>query len=296
MNDYERIAKVIKFVDENRRKQPSLNEMARLVSLSPAYFQRLFVRWAGVSPKKFLQLLTASAVRQRLLEGRNVLETALNEGLSGPGRLHDLTVNLEAATPGELKSGGDGWTIEAGFADSPFGDCLIANSPRGICRLDFVEERDRRWYEHELADDWGNAEIRWSNTKADSVARRIFRRIEDSGSQQTLRCFVQGSQFQVQVWRALLRIPAGQLVTYKQIAVSIGKPDASRAVGSAIGNNPIGYLIPCHRVIRRTGVVGQYRWGEIRKQAVIAHEASANAMGERDDEGSLNSSSEAPSY
>lgn len=274
MTDFDRIAKVIEFVTEHRRSQPSLDELAAIVSLSPAHFQRLFVRWAGVSPKKFLQLLTVNSVRERLLNGQNVLEAALDEGLSGPGRLHDLTVSLEAATPGEIKSGGAGWTIQAGFADSPFGDCLIANSPRGICRLDFVESRERASIEHQLSCDWGKAEIRWDNSQAESIARRIFRRPDQNDGQQTLRCFVQGSQFQVQVWRALLRIPAGQLATYEQIAMSIGKPNASRAVGNAIGNNAVGCLIPCHRVIRKTGIVGHYRWGTTRKQAVIAREIS----------------------
>ena len=175
MTDFDRIAKVIEFVTEHRRSQPSLDELAAIVSLSPAHFQRLFVRWAGVSPKKFLQLLTVNSVRKRLLDGQNVLEAALDEGLSGPGRLHDLTVTLESATPGEIKSRGAGWTIQVGFADSPFGDCLIANSPRGICRLDFVERRERDSIEDQLSSDWGNAEIRWDNSEAESIARRIFR-------------------------------------------------------------------------------------------------------------------------
>ena len=274
MSDFDRIAKVIEYVTQHRRSQPSLNELADLVSLSPGHFQRLFVRWAGVSPKKFLQLLTVKSVRERLLNGQSVLDAALDEGLSGPGRLHDLTVSLEAATPGEIKSGGAGWTICVGFANSPFGDCLIANSPQGICRLDFVESRKRDSIEQELARDWGRARIHWSNSEAEAIASRIFRRPERIDDQQSLRCFVQGSRFQIQVWRALLRIPAGQLATYEQIAVSIGNPNASRAVGNAIGSNPVGCLIPCHRVIRKTGVVGQYRWGATRKQAVIAHEIS----------------------
>lgn len=272
MNDFERVAKVIDYLAEHRRTHPSLQELAEIVDLSPAHFQRLFVRWAGVSPKKFLQLLTVQNVRQRLRDGRSVLDTALDEGLSGPGRLHDLTLSLEAATPGEIKAGGEGWRITTGYANSPFGDCLIAATPRGICRLDFVETREPRAVETELLSDWSKAEIFWDDSAADTIAEQIFR--QPGEDTHDLRCFVKGSQFQVCVWRALLRIPSGHLATYQQIAKAIGKPEASRAVGTAIGSNPIGYLIPCHRVIRKTGVVGQYRWGEARKHAAIARELS----------------------
>lgn len=280
MSDFDRIAKVIEFAAENRRSQPSLEELSEVVSLSPSHFHRLFVRWVGISPKKFLQLLTVNAVRQRLLVGESVLEAALDEGLSGPSRLHDLTVSLEAASPGEIKAGGEGWKIHVGFADSPFGDCLIANSPRGVCRLDFVEDRERDSIIQTLSRDWFNAEICWNNSDAETIASRVFRKPDVASTNQALRCFVRGSQFQVRVWRALLCVPAGQLATYEQIAMAIGKPSASRAVGNAVATNPVGYLIPCHRVIRKTGVVGQYRWGETRKQAVIGREyvASASAL------------------
>ncbi len=272
MDDFERVAKVIEYLAVHHRDQPSLKRLGEIVDLSPAHFQRLFVRWAGVSPKKFLQMLTVNAVRQRLKEGRSVLDAALDEGLSGPGRLHDLTVSLEAATPGEIKAGGEGWQITAGYTDSPFGDCLIVSSPRGICRLDFVDNRATEVVEQELLTDWPKADINWSDFEAGLIGKQIFQQRDTAKCE--LRCFVKGSTFQVCVWRALLRIPIGQLATYKQIAEAIGKPDASRAVGTAIGSNPIGYLIPCHRVIRKTGIIGQYRWGSVRKQAVVAQELS----------------------
>ena len=272
MNDFERVARIIDYLAENHRRQPSLEELGEIVHLSPPHFQRLFVRWAGVSPKKFLQLLTVRAVRRRLKDGRSVLDAALDEGLSGPGRLHDLTVSLEAATPGEIKAGGEGWRITAGYTDSPFGDCLIATSPRGVCRLDFVDSRESQVVEQELLIDWPKANIDWNDSEADLIGKKIFQKPGKTTS--PLRCFVKGSEFQICVWRALLRIPVGQVTTYQQIAEAIGKPGASRAAGTAIGFNPIGYLIPCHRVIRKTGVIGQYRWGEIRKQAIIARELS----------------------
>ena len=277
MTDYERVATVIDYLTQNRRAQPTLDELAAIVDLSPAHFQRLFVRWSGVSPKKFLQLLTLDAVRERLRHGQSVLDVALDEGLSGPGRLHDLTVSLAAAAPGEIKAGGEGWTITAGFADSPFGTCLIAASPRGICRLEFVENRNRDDIEQQLLTEWPNAEVRWNGSTATDIARSVFQQPNQAG--QTLQCFVKGSQFQVRVWRALLSIPSGQLATYQRIAAAIGQPEASRAVGAAIGSNPVGYLIPCHRVIRKTGVVGQYRWGETRKRAVIAREFANGEVG-----------------
>lgn len=277
MNDFERIASVIEYINRHRREQPSLEELAECVDLSPHHFQRLFSRWAGISPKKFLQCLTAKAVKEHLQNGKSVLESAYAEGLSGPGRLHDLSVLLEAASPGEIKSGGAGWTIFAGIADSPFGNCLIAESPRGICKLAFLDEQPPATKtpaaEHEIAMDWPQAEIVWDHQRAKSVATGIFSHAARKvGDRPTLSCLVQGTAFQVKVWQALLQIPTGQFTTYGKVAAAIGNPKASRAVGSAIGKNDIGYLIPCHRVIRETGVVGEYRWGSLRKQALIARE------------------------
>lgn len=273
MSDFERIATVIHFISEHRRSQPTLGELADHVGLSPFHFQRLFVRWAGVTPKKFLQCLTVEAAKRQLRSGQNVLDTSLDAGLSGPGRLHDLTVSLEAASPGEIKAGGRDWTITLGFAESPFGDCMIAESPRGICRLEFVEERDRVAAEATLADDWPRARLAWSDRHIEDLAASIF--VRDNlaqDSRRELSCLVKGTRFQTCVWRALLRIPSGQLSTYGRIATAIGNPQACRAVGSAVGKNPIAYLVPCHRVIRETGVIGAYRWGLTRKTALVASE------------------------
>ena len=280
MTDYQRIAKVISFVGEKHHEQPSLKELAALVGLSVHHFQRLFVRWAGVSPKKFLQCVTADAAIQRLKRGQSILSTALDEGLSGPGRLHDLTILLQSASPGEIKSGGEGWQLEIGFAATPFGDCFIAISPRGICRLGFVSDRDQHLIETELRAEWPNATLTWDDQKATKLVDSIFLSPSNGPpkNRPPLQCLVRGTQFQIRVWRALLEIPSGQLTTYSAIANSIGKSGANRAVGSAIGKNPIGFLIPCHRVIRATGLIGEYRWGQCRKHSMIAREIAGNKL------------------
>ena len=270
---------MIAYINESRLHQPSLGELAETVSLSRYHFQRLFLRWAGVSPKKFLQCLTVQSAKQQLLNGQSVLDVALNQGLSGPGRLHDLTVLLEAASPGEIKSGGKGWEIKAGFCDSPFGNCLIAEIPRGICKMAFYDQSTQSLAEDEISNAWPNATISWNDRHVKKIAKRIFliRKTKTNVQQSSIRCFVKGTEFQVKVWRALLQIPAGKLTTYGNLANAIGNRNAFRAVGTAIGQNEIGYLIPCHRVIRKTGVVGDYRWGAMRKQAIVAGEIARNS-------------------
>lgn len=275
MNDYERIAQVIRFLDERRAEQPDLMALAARAGLSPFHFHRLFSNWAGVTPKDFLQCLTLSRAKQLLRDGESVLDAALESGLSGPGRLHDLCVNLEAASPGELKSGGAGWTIFFGFAKSPFGNCLIAESPRGICHLSFFENENEKSALDELQREWPNATLKRKDSVAEKLAKKIFERPGDFNSQSPLRAFVRGTPFQVRVWRALLKIQPGSLTSYKRLADSIGKPTASRAVGAAVGQNPLAYLIPCHRVIHETGLFGNYHWNPIRKRAMIAWESLA---------------------
>lgn len=274
MNDYDRIAAAIEFLNSSFRDQPSLDEIAAKAGLSAPHFQRLFRRWAGVSPKKFLQCLTVQAAKQRLQQGASVLDASLDSGLSGPGRLHDLTVNLESASPGEIKSGGADWTIRFGFAASPFGLCLIADSPRGILKLAFVVDADERAAETLLREDWRRAMLSRDDSHATALMKTIFNGnalpADRSGS--SLRCLVRGTEFQVRVWRALLELPLGCVASYGDVARHIGRPGAVRAVGTAIGQNSVGYLIPCHRVIRATGVVGEYRWGSIRKRLLIGHE------------------------
>lgn len=272
MTDYERIAKVIAYLSENHRDQPSLDELAALVDLSPHHFQRLFNSWAGVSPKKFVQCLTAKAAKDRLRAGASVLQASLDSGLSGPGRLHELTVSLDAASPGEIKAGGRGWNIDVGVAKTPFGNCVLAESPRGICFLAFVDDTDQDAATDQVHADWPNATIQWNPAMATQRATEIFNHTHSQSGKQSLRCFVKGTTFQLRVWKALLEIPLGGLATYGEIANQIGNEKATRAVGTAVGRNRIGYLIPCHRVIRETGVIGQYRWGHIRKKAMVACE------------------------
>ncbi len=274
MNDYERIAQVIRFLDARHVEQPDLTTLAGRAGLSQFHFHRLFSTWAGITPKDFLQCLTLAHAKELLREGESILDVALESGLSGPGRLHDLCVNLEAASPGELKSGGAGWTISFGFADSPFGKCLIAESPRGICHLSFAASKNEKTALAALQEDWPQAILKRGDPAAAQLAAKIFARPADSDSQPALRAFVLGTPFQVRVWRALLQIQPGTLTSYGRLANAIGKPAAARAVGAAVGQNPLAYLIPCHRVIRETGAIGDYHWGQIRKRAMITWESS----------------------
>ena len=231
------------------------------------------MRWAGITPKDFLQYLTLSHAKNALRAGHSVLDSALDSGLSGPGRLHDLCVNLEAASPGEVKSGGDGWRIRAAFADTPFGFCLIGESTRGICHMSFVDNKDRPLAENSIRTDWPRAEIVW-DAEVSGLLTDVFRDPTEACSPTSLKAIVKGTTFQVRVWRALLQIPAGALTSYGQLAESLGDRKAARAVGTAVGRNPLAWLIPCHRVIRETGVFGDYRWNPTRKLAIVAWEAA----------------------
>jgi AraC family transcriptional regulator of adaptative response/methylated-DNA-[protein]-cysteine methyltransferase len=274
MDDYQRIAAVIRYLDECHTVQPDLADLAQHVGLSPFHFHRLFSTWAAITPKDFVQCLTLAHAKELLRRGESVMEVALAAGLSGPGRLHDLCVTLEAASPGELKSGGEGWTIAAGFVVSPFGRCLVAEGPRGICRLAFVESANGAAEWQALAESWSGAQLQRDDSRATRLAERIFASPGQSRAGPPLRALVQGTAFQVRVWRALLQVQPGTLVSYGRLAAALGKPAAARAVGSAVGKNPLAYLIPCHRVIRETGVVGDYRWGRVRKRAILAWESS----------------------
>ncbi|HUA38431.1 MAG TPA: methylated-DNA--[protein]-cysteine S-methyltransferase [Candidatus Sulfopaludibacter sp.] len=272
MNDYERVAQIIRFLDGCHVEQPELAALAGRAGLSRFHFHRLFTKWAGVTPKDFVQCLTLAHARELLREGESILDAALESGLSGPGRLHDLFVNLEAASPGEWKSGGAGWTIFFGFAESPFGKCLIAESPRGVCHLSFVETGESTLAE--LQKGWPQAEFKHDDSVAGHLAGKIFAPPSETHSRPVLRAFVRGTLFQVRVWRALLQVPPGGLTSYGHLAAAVGQPAAARAVGAAVAQNPLGYLIPCHRVIRETGVMGSYRWGPVRKRAMVAWESS----------------------
>jgi len=272
MNDYERVARVIRYVDEHHTLQPGLDELANIAGLSPYHFHRLFSTWAGITPKDFLQCLTVEHAKALLQDGQSVLSAALEAGLSGPARLHDLCVSLEAVSPGELKSGGNGLQIVFGFASTPFGDCLVGETERGICHVAFVPDEGRDAAFDEFRHRWPQAHLKRSDRTAASLASRVFERPNGGSTRPTLRAFVRGTRFQVRVWRALLRVPPGYLVTYGQLAAAIGQPRAARAVGTAVGQNLLGYIIPCHRVIRETGVIGDYRWTGVRKRAIVAWE------------------------
>jgi AraC family transcriptional regulator of adaptative response/methylated-DNA-[protein]-cysteine methyltransferase len=274
MDAYDRIAGMIRYLDAHYAEQPSLAAMARRIGLSSFHFHRLFLSWAGVTPKDFIQLLTLAHVKEALHDGDSVLDAALDAGLSGPGRLHDLCVTLESASPGELKSGGAEWTITAGFGPSPFGLCLVASGPRGICHLSFVEQagRSRAWAA--LRKEWPNARLRRADVKAAGLIRSLFTPAAGRRAGSPLRACVKGTAFQLRVWRALLKVPPGALTTYGRLAEAAGAPAAARAVGAAVGRNPLAYLIPCHRVIRGSGAVGDYRWGRIRKRAMVAWEGA----------------------
>jgi AraC family transcriptional regulator of adaptative response/methylated-DNA-[protein]-cysteine methyltransferase len=280
MSDYGRIARVIRYLDEHHIDQPDLAELADHVGLSQFHFHRLFSAWAGVTPKDFLQCLTLAHAKALLREGNSVLDTSISSGLSGPGRLHDLCVNLEAASPGEVKSGGAGWLIVAGFADSPFGRCLVGESPRGICHLAFVESKAGGAEWAALQASWPHARLQRDDAVASRLAQRVFDQSERAGAQAPLRAFVRGTALQVQVWRALLRIQSGTLVSYGRLAAALGRPRAGRSVGTAIAQNPLAYLIPCHRVIRETGVFGEYHWGRERKRAMVAWESAGDSARE----------------
>jgi AraC family transcriptional regulator, regulatory protein of adaptative response / methylated-DNA-[protein]-cysteine methyltransferase len=272
MNDYERIARVLRYLDENHTDQPDLATLARHVGLSQHDFHRLFTSWAGITPKDFLQCLTVTHAKELLRQGRSVLDATLDTGLSSPSRLHDLCISLEAASPGEVKSGGQGWTIIVGFADSPFGKCLIGEGHRGLCHLSFVDSNNKSAALAEVKSQWPRAHLQRDDTAVSQLANRIFARTPVGKSPASLRAFVRGTPFQVRVWRALLQVQRGTLVSYGGLAAAVGRPTAARAVGSAVGQNPLAYLIPCHRVIRETGVLGDYRWGQVRKRVILAWE------------------------
>jgi AraC family transcriptional regulator, regulatory protein of adaptative response / methylated-DNA-[protein]-cysteine methyltransferase len=274
MNDYERIASVIAFLDQHYTEQPDLALLARMLDLSPSHFHRLFSTWAGVTPKDFIRCLTFEHVKRLLQQGQNVLQTALDAGLSGPGRLHDLCISLESASPGEIQQGGTKWEIVAGFVPTLFGTCLIGESPRGVCHLSFLDihQEDLAWAD--LQQRWPKASLSRSDPAAQRISRQIFTQPPAATPRLPLRAFVKGSTFQVQVWRALLRVPPGQLTTYSRLAKMIGHPTAARAVGTAVGHNPIAFIIPCHRVIRETGIIGEYHWGTIRKKVMVALEGA----------------------
>jgi AraC family transcriptional regulator, regulatory protein of adaptative response / methylated-DNA-[protein]-cysteine methyltransferase len=272
-DDYARVAAAIAFIAERAPAQPVLDQVAAAVGLSPHHFHRLFRRWAGLTPKRFLQLLTLEEAKRRLDASRSVLDAAYGAGLSGPGRLHDLFVGLEGVTPGEYRRGGDGVEISFGLADSPFGEALVGRTERGVCHLSFLDpagDLDRPAPDRALdalRAEWPAARLRRDDGVAGAVVAAIF-----AGDRPPLH--VQGTNFQARVWDALLRIPEGGVTCYEDVARSLGRPGATRAVAGAVARNRVAWLIPCHRVIRKVGETGGYRWGRDRKRAMLAWEAA----------------------
>ena len=272
-DDYKRIEKAIQFIEANFKSQPTLDQIAESVFLSKYHFDRLFKRWAGISPIQFMQFMTFDYTKQKLAESRSLLDTSLDAGLSGPSRLHDLFVTFEAMTPGEFKKEGAGLEIFHGFCDSPFGDCLLAITERGICHLGFVKGDKRLDALNQLYETWPGAVFTENHKPINLIAKDIFR-YDRNKKPGPFNLHLKGTNFQINVWKALLSIPEGWVVSYQDIAFHIGRPKAFRAVASAIAINPVAYLIPCHRVISKSGKIHQYRWGSARKKAIVGWEAS----------------------
>lgn len=273
-DDYTRIEQAIEFIEANFQHQPALETIAAHVGLSEYHFQRLFKRWAGITPKRFVQYLTAEYAKDLLWQEHSVLDAAYDAGLSGPGRLHDLTINIHAMTPGEVSSRGEGLTIRYGIHPTPFGLSLIAMTDRGICALRFLGSDEQADAVAELQSEWENAAVEEDPAATAPVIARIF---DPAHRGEPFHLHVQGTNFQVRVWEALINVPAGTVTSYGDLAERIGMPTASRAIGSAVGRNPVAYLIPCHRVIRKTGAFGDYRWGASRKKAMLVWESAQAA-------------------
>jgi AraC family transcriptional regulator of adaptative response/methylated-DNA-[protein]-cysteine methyltransferase len=266
--DYARVAQAIQYLEHHVASQPELSEVAAHVGLSEYHFQRLFTQWVGISPKRFLQFLTKEGAKLLLERSISLTETTYQVGLSSPGRLHDLFVAAEAVTPGEYKGRGEGMAIGYGIHPTPFGECLLGVTERGICHLSFVEETGTAAAFADFRQRWQRAELYESLQETETYVGQIF----ESHSPTGLRLHLRGTNFQLKVWEALLQIPAGRVTHYQDVAAQLGMPTASRAVGTAVGNNPIAVLIPCHRVIRRDGGLGGYRYGLTRKKALLGWE------------------------
>jgi AraC family transcriptional regulator of adaptative response/methylated-DNA-[protein]-cysteine methyltransferase len=284
--DFQRIEASIHFIAAHYRDEPSLREIAASADLSPFHFERLFKRWAGTTPKRFVQCLRVEHAKSLLEHSKSLLDVSWDTGLSSPSRLHDLFCSIEAVTPGEYKSGGEGLEIRHGFYATPFGDCLIATTERGICHFGFCEAVDRtaagarepsRGEDalelRALQDRWPRARLESDGGTADALVARLFGS-SDATRTDPFHLLVKGTNFQIQVWRALISIPPGCAVSYQDVARRVGRRDAVRAVAGAIAANSIGYLIPCHRVLRSSGALSGYRWGSERKLALLAWESA----------------------
>ncbi len=269
--DYRNVEKAIVYLEQHYQEQPNLQEIAASASLSEFYFQRLFTRWVGISPKRFLQFLTKENAKHLLESSSNLLEVTYQAGLSSPGRLYDLFVTCEAVTPGEYKLHGEGLTIVYGFHPSPFGECLLAATERGICGLNFVQNNDHQGALDILKSSWSRARFVEDTSKTAPLAGRAFG-LAGKMPSTPLHLHLSGTNFQIKVWEALLRIPPGNVVSYEGLARQMGMPTGARAVSRAVAHNPVAYIIPCHRVIRKMGEFGGYRYGTARKKAILGWE------------------------
>lgn len=270
--DYDRIEKAIRFLRENFKSQPRLDEVAAHVGLSSYHLQKMFTKWAGVSPKKFLQFISVEYSKQLLKKNKTLSDVSHQAGLSGTGRLHDLFVNIEAMTPGEFKNGGAGLTIHYSFGKTPYGEVLIASTEKGVCHTSFIMDNEQP--ETILAQDFPKAELIQSENAMHNKVVQLFQ--ANFQENESIQLHLKGTPFQLKVWKALLEIPAGEVKTYGNLAEDIGHPKAYRAVGSAVGQNSVAFIIPCHRVIASTGVIGNYRWGSERKIAMFGREVAQN--------------------
>lgn len=270
MTDYQRIEKAIVYLKQNFKEQPNLDEVARQVYLSPFHFQKLFNNWAGVSPKKFLQFISIEYAKDLLKQNMPLADVSFETGLSGTGRLHDLFITIEGMTPGEFKQGGEALHINYSFAETPFGNIIIASTEKGICKLAFVDD-DKKGIE-ELQHLYPKAKLTLKSDLIQQDALRFFN--GDWSDLKKLKLHLKGTAFQLKVWQSLLRVPFGRLSTYATVAEDIESPAAARAVGTAIGSNPVAFLIPCHRVIKATGIIGNYHWGSNRKTSMLGWEAA----------------------
>lgn len=268
--NYERVEKAIHYINEHFQTQPSLDEIAQAIHVSPFHFQRLFIEWAGVSPKKFMQYISFNYAKSLLKNRKGLVEVTYETGLSSSSRLHDLFVNIEGMSPGEFKKGGAGLIINYSFSESPFGKIIVASTKKGVCNMSFEEDENKAL--SDLKKRFPNASYCKLRDKFQEDALLIFQK--DWKQLDKIKLHLAGTTFQLKVWESLLKIPMGALVTYGDIAKNIGNPNASRAVGAAIGSNPVAFLIPCHRVIQSSGKISGYLWGETKKKAIIGWEAA----------------------
>jgi AraC family transcriptional regulator, regulatory protein of adaptative response / methylated-DNA-[protein]-cysteine methyltransferase len=275
--DYERVRSIIAFISERWREQPSLDDVADHVGLSTTHVHHLFRRWCGLTPKAFLQALTLDGAKALLAQSASVLDATYEVGLSGPGRLHDLFVTHEAMTPGDFKAGGAGLMLRYGFHPSPFGEAILVATERGVAGIGFVDGGDRPAALADMRRRWPKAEYAEDGPGTAPLARRVFEPATWR-AEEPLRVVLIGTDFEVRVWRTLLRIPFGRATTYSEIANRIGRPSAARAVGAAVGKNPISFVVPCHRVLGRSGALTGYHWGLTRKRAILGWEAGQGSL------------------